>query len=222
MSGLRRRSKSELPPRRACGKGGKTSGKNPGNGRGEEPAFPLASIPFVRNILEYTKGTDDPDYIRLTSLLHWKQDSLGITNADLDRIFKETFPGYESQAWDAASDPVIDLIHAQADLALQADEGVNFENKIVLSIATRLQAEKYMVGELNDEAFTDAIDGNQTAALFNTFKNRSCGTPESTVTLDTVVLMTPENIHVNSFMYEPIIDMSDVALRSLYAQVKSL
>jgi hypothetical protein len=34
--------------------------------------------------------------------------------------------------------------------------------------------------------------------------------------------MTPENIHVNSFMYEPIIDMSDVALRSLYAQVKTL
>lgn len=182
----------------------------------------VASIPFVRNILEYTKGTDDPDYMRLTSLLHWKQDSLGITNGDLDRIFKETFPGYEAQAWDAPSDPVVDLIYAQADCALQADEGVNFENKIVLSIATRLQAEKFMVGELNDQSFTDAIDGNQTAVLFNSFKNRSCGTPESTATLDTVVLMTPENIHVNSFMYEPIIDMSDVALRSLYAQVKTL
>jgi hypothetical protein len=34
--------------------------------------------------------------------------------------------------------------------------------------------------------------------------------------------MTPENIHVNSFMYEPIIDMSDVALRELYSQVKGL
>ena len=34
--------------------------------------------------------------------------------------------------------------------------------------------------------------------------------------------MTPENIHVNSFMYEPIIDMSDVALREFYTQVKSL
>ncbi len=182
----------------------------------------VASIPFVRNILEYTKGTDDPDYMRLTSLLHWKHDSLGITNGDLDRIFKERFPGNESQAWHAASDPVVDLIYAQADCALQADEGVNFENKIVLSIATRLQAEKFMVGGLNDQAFTDAIDGNQTAVLFNSFKNRSCGTPESTATLDTVVLMTPENIHVNSFMYEPIIDMSDVALRSLYAQVKTL
>jgi hypothetical protein len=28
-------------------------------------------------------------------------------------------------------------------------------------------------------------------------------------TLDRVVLMTPENIHLDSFMYEPIVDMSD-------------
>jgi len=28
-----------------------------------------------------------------------------------------------------------------------------------------------------------------------------------------VVLMTPENIHLNSFMYEPIIDMSDEHLK---------
>ena len=34
--------------------------------------------------------------------------------------------------------------------------------------------------------------------------------------------MTPENIHVNSFMYEPIIDMSDVHLRQLYTDVQKL
>jgi hypothetical protein len=28
-------------------------------------------------------------------------------------------------------------------------------------------------------------------------------------TIQRVLLMTPENIHVNSFMYEPILDMSD-------------
>ena len=34
--------------------------------------------------------------------------------------------------------------------------------------------------------------------------------------------MTPENIHVNSFMYEPIIDMSDDHLRKLFVDVKGL
>jgi hypothetical protein len=34
--------------------------------------------------------------------------------------------------------------------------------------------------------------------------------------------MTPENIHLNSFMYEPILDMSDEHLRKLYEAVLAL
>ena len=34
--------------------------------------------------------------------------------------------------------------------------------------------------------------------------------------------MTPENIHLNSFMYEPIIDMSDEHLKKLYNDLKNL
>lgn len=181
-----------------------------------------ASIPFVRNILEYTKGVDDKDYILLTSLLHWKNDSASITNADLDRIFSETFQGQEGKAWGSPGSSVLDLLIQQAEQALVADEGVNFENKIVLSIATRILAEKYMVAELNDPDFTSGIEENQTQALFQAFRNRGLGTLQARETLDGVVLMTPENIHVNSFMYEPIIDMSDVALRDLYSQVKGL
>lgn len=182
----------------------------------------VASIPFVRNIIEYTKGIDDADYITLTSLLHWKNDSASITNAELDRIFNDTFRGQESKTWGSPNQSVIDLLLLQADHALAADEGVNFENKIVLSIATRILAEKYMVAVLNDPRFTDAIVANQTQVLFQAFRNRGLGTLQARETLDGVVLMTPENIHVNSFMYEPIIDMSDMALRELYSRVKTL
>ena len=41
-------------------------------------------------------------------------------------------------------------------------------------------------------------------------------------TLDDVVLMTPENIYVNSFKYEPINDLFDAALRGLSSRVKIL
>jgi hypothetical protein len=34
--------------------------------------------------------------------------------------------------------------------------------------------------------------------------------------------MTPESIHLNSFMYEPILDMSDGHLRNLLKQVRGL
>lgn len=182
----------------------------------------VASIPFVRNILEYTKGTEDADYIGLTSLLHWKDGSASLTNEELDRIFHDTFAGQEGKSWGSPKESVIDLVLQQADQALAADEGINFENKIVLSIATRILAEKYMVAGLRDPGFTDAIAANQTQALFRAFRSRGLGTPKDQETLDGVVLMTPENIHVNSFMYEPIIDMSDMALRDLYSQVKGL
>ncbi|WP_067246337.1 coiled-coil domain-containing protein [Microbacterium resistens] len=182
----------------------------------------IASIPFVRNILEYTKGEDDPDYLTLTSLLHWKADSASIDNAELDRIFNETFQVSEKKSWKTGDRPVIDLLLEQAEAALVAAEGINFENKIVLSIATRMVAEKHMVEELSDLAFTDGITGNQTHALFRAFKSRAHGTADSLRALDDVVLMTPENIHVNSFMYEPIIDLSDTALRELYRRVKEL
>lgn len=182
----------------------------------------VASIPFVRNILEYTKDVDDDDYIKLTSLLHWKSDSRLITQADLDRIFIDTFHGFNSKSWGSPSDSVIDLLIEQADIAVQASEGVNFENKIVLSIAIRLLAESYMVAELADQNFTDNITKVQTPVLFKAFRDRNLGTPESREILDGVVLTTPENIHVNSFMYEPIIDMSDAALRGLYSDIKQL
>lgn len=182
----------------------------------------IASIPFVRNILEYTRGEDDPDYLTLTSLLHWKADSASIDNAELDRIFNETFQVSEKKSWNTGDRPVIDLLLEQAEAALVAAEGINFENKIVLSIATRMVAEKHMVEELADLAFTDGITGNQTHALFQAFKSREHGTADSLRALDDVVLMTPENIHVNSFMYEPIIDLSDTALRELYRRVKEL
>jgi hypothetical protein len=67
----------------------------------------------------------------------------------------------------------------------------------------------------------EAITYNQTQALIGKFKETF---PTAAVIgcLDRVGLMTPENIHVNSFMYEPIVDMSDEHLRRLFSDVKKL
>jgi hypothetical protein len=51
----------------------------------------IACIPFVRNLVEYTRGDADPDFVKLTSLLHWKADSATITVGDLDAIYNRTF-----------------------------------------------------------------------------------------------------------------------------------
>ena len=100
--------------------------------------------------------------------------------------------------------------------------GINFENKIVLSIAIRLAAERFMAGKINDPAFMAVVDANQTPQLLAKYKSLFPGDTEAINVVLRVVLMTPENIHLNSFMYEPILDMSDEHLKKLYEDVLAL
>lgn len=179
----------------------------------------IASIPFMRNLVEFTSGESDPTFLRLTSLLHWKADSASITEIELDRIYGEMFnakvPATKSKK------TVVDLIGDQAKLCMSAPAGANFENKIVLAIAIRLAAERFMVGKIADPAFIAGISSNQTQALLARFRQVVVPNGEVAV-LDRVMTMTPENIHLNSFMYEPILDMSDEHLRKLYTDVLGL
>jgi|CXWL01.1.fsa_nt_gi energy-coupling factor transporter ATP-binding protein EcfA2 len=180
----------------------------------------IASIPFIRNLIEFTKGEQDPDYIKLTSLLHWKADSDSITHGELDSIYNKLFTATGNSADEQM--PVIKFIHEQASDCLKAAEGINFENKIVLSIAIRLAAEKFMVNKINDPAFVDTIESHQTPKLLEKFRDGFSAEVGNIKTIQRVILMTPENIHLNSFMYEPILDMSDEHLRKLYEDVLAL
>lgn len=180
----------------------------------------VCCIPFMRNLIEYTRDDADADYIKLTSLLHWKSDSNLITVADLDVVYGRLFTT-DGQSLDG-TELVLDLIGAEAKTCLQAPEGINFENKVVLAIATRLQAEKYMAAKINDAVWLASLNENQTPALLSRYRALFSSEDENIRVLQKVTLMTPENIHLNSFMYEPILDMSDQHLRRLYSDVSAL
>ena len=185
-----------------------------------DPKKKIASIPFIRNIIEFTKGDQDPDFVKLTSLLHWKRSSANITESDLDAIYKSVFNA--TGASPNGNSIVIDVIQREAEQCLQAIAGINFENKIVLSIAIRIAAEKFMVGKINDTKFVDSVEANQTPKLLAKFKELFPSDVHTIEIIQRVVLMTPENIHLNSFMYEPILDMSDEHLRNLYKDILAL
>jgi len=179
----------------------------------------VASIPFIRNLIEYTKGDKDPDYLYLTSLLHIKNNSRQITIDDLAGVYKKIFPEKIFE-FDNGNKTVLDVIFEQADSFMSCAQGINFEKKLVLSIAIRLKAEIYMIEKINNDSLITAINSNQTGKLFNLFKNNCTELHESLDILSRVKLMTPENIHLNSFMYEPLIDISDNHLRKLYSDIK--
>ena len=180
----------------------------------------IASIAFLRNLVEFSRGDTEPTYLKLTSMLHWGPDIAAMTVADLDAIFNS-----ECHTPGASADPgrsIIELIDTTADECLKAAPGLNLENKIVLSIATRLRSERFIVSRLNDAAFLARIDSHQTQRLIGKFKKEFPSETDAAAVLDRVALMTPENIHLNSFMYEPIIDMGEDHLRKLYTDVKAL
>ena len=61
---------------------------------------------------------------------------------------------------------------------------------------------------------------NQTREWFE--QARPYMTPEEIAVIENVNLITPESIHINSFMFEPLIDISDWTLKDLYQAVKNL
>ena len=67
-----------------------------------------------------------------------------------------------------------------------------------------------------------SITSNQTIPLIKEFKTNFQNDIESVKILEEVNLMTPKNIYLNSFMYEPIIDLSSYRLKTLYKKVCNL
>ena len=184
-----------------------------------DPKKRVASVPFLRNIIEYTRGENDPNFLTLTALLHWKANSEAITQANLDSIYNNLFE--EEGVFGDGDGVVVEMITETADACLNGG-AVKFENKIVLSIAIRNVAEGFMVKKINDTAFVDTIESNQSQALLKRFEQDFSSETNAINVIKRVVLMTPENIHLNSFMYEPILDMSDDHLKKLYSEVKAL
>lgn len=184
-------------------------------------AMLLASIPFIRNLAEYCGNNED--FILLTSLLHFKTDTSTLTVSDIEAIFKRNLVDKETLTLTNPTKLIIDLIYETADLIyLDSSEVIELENKIVLSMAIRLKSESYMVREINDIAFWTAITKNQTFELIRRFKNYFPTKSNEVLLLDQINLMTPENIHLNSFMYEPILDMANDHLKQLYNDTRTL
>lgn len=187
-------------------------------------AILCATIPFTRNIIEYTANEENIHYLKLTSLLHWKEDSEQITATDYWNIYAKVFNAEQTYS---NNQPMLELIFNQADLLTKQTEhdGLNLENKVLLSMAIRLQAEKYMTQAIRNKANNPDywFSGNckQYAGLIKKYK-QLLPTSLALSSLEKVSVTVSSNIHLNSFMYEPILDLTPEHLISLYQEIKAL
>lgn len=214
--------------------------KNWKNNPREKDIFAL--LPFVRNLIEY--GVDQnishtgEDFLFLTSLLHEKQDSRRITFGDIEPLYKHYAGVTQFDASVGTDVVVLSKLYSVCDDITTSD--TKLENKIVLSIGIRHKAEEYIIQQIHNYTgqlswrknkqnyrgtnveFMNFVQNNrnQTRELFNGYKQ--FGDADKIKILNEVNIMTPEHIHVNSFMYEPILDMDIVELHRLYHTIKNL
>lgn len=188
-----------------------------------DPKVFISLISFIRNIIDYSDSSETDDCIQLTSCLHEKTNSKDITIDDVFTIYKNRITKLKDKEVDFDKTIKIqNFIFDTADSIIE-EKNINeilLENKITLAIASRLKAEQYMISKL-PEADLTKINHVQTRVLSNMYKKKY-PTSFNLGIIDKVNLMTPENIHVNSFMYEPLIDMSVYHLLNLYQETKNL
>ncbi|MEK6308410.1 MAG: hypothetical protein V4752_19070 [Pantoea dispersa] len=183
--------------------------------------FYIASIPFIRNLCEYCGNNRDFD--SLTSLLHSKKGTGNILVSDLEVIYKNTLIDKPNLLLPDRDRVVKCVIFEEAeDIYNSRAQNADLESKIIIAIAIRLLAEFFMKININDEVFFSSISKNQTIALYRKFLELKPAESEAIALLTQVNLMTPENIHLNSFMFEPILDMSCEHLYTLYDSLKQL
>ena len=193
----------------------------------------IASIPFIRNIVEYVDSNKCPDYVLLTKLLHMINYSDGkhtkeICLTDIEIIINTVWKTDKKISAGRINKSVYDLIMEVAN-KISSNPNVDeiaLENKIALSMAIRLIAEEFMIQQIIDNC-GDAneikkIESSQTGKLLSLYKLCPGTRKDLLPALEEVSLMTAENIHLNSFMYEPLIDISILQLKNLYGTLLPL
>ncbi len=186
----------------------------------------FALIPFARNLIEYTSSqeSEDSNYIKLTSCLHMKKDTKNIKIQDISKIFDSVF-GTKRKKKEIEKDS--EKLYFEAIYAIaeeidnnKARDHVKLQNKIIFSIAIRLKAEEWMLGILKKLNQEFKSEKNQTRELYNATKEKLFDDKKRII--QKVLMLTPENIHINSFMFEPILDTPLDHLCECWKEVKNL
>lgn len=178
----------------------------------------ISLIPFLRNLYEYKQDNENKN--KLTNILHYKEEGMNLTLNDLEPIYEEWNICDFSDSVKAKKN-IYDLICDEAnEISQEKQKKISIINKMILSMAIRLKAENYMINKLGGFENLD-IKGDQTRVLFMEYLDKF--DDEHKIELfEEVSMMTPENIHINSFMFEPILDMDDYYLKKLYTDLLNL
>lgn len=187
----------------------------------DKAAF-ISLIPFVRNIIEYTTGDSCDEYLLLTSCLHDKPDTYTITIGQLFSCLKSHINGLKDNEFAREDKLYIEILNEATQAAMADPNEIEIRNKLVLSISIRIKTEEYLNSILTEEQKQgENLNYDPTGKLCKLFKKfYNVTKPKECLLVNKVLMLTSENIHLNNFMFEPIVDMPIAHLKALLKEVE--
>lgn len=177
----------------------------------------IAMVPFMRNIAEYLDFNSEKE--ELTKCLHIKDKSTAMREVYniFDTIFKINSAAYNTEKRNG--ELFIDVLFQSADTRKTHPSGDLLTDKVILSMACRLLLEKIIIEKCGlTKAQMDGISSNQTRELTKFITTTDT---ELQKLAQRVNIVTPESIHLNSFMIEPLLDLSIGEFEILYKDLKT-
>ena len=165
------------------------------------------AIPYLRE----AKTILQEDASLLTSCLHYKANTKSIRIKDILPFFpKKDLVIEEDKLY-------LDGLKEQANKMKNFDE-YDIVKKTILSICCRVFLEEKIID--TNINITEGINCNQFAYLKERYKDEL--NDDVVQLMDKVQLATPEFIHGNVFMYEPLVDIDGKYLKEIYKEVIAL
>lgn len=173
----------------------------------------LSAIPFAREISSYTNKDSQGQFLKY---FHIKSGTKNLTLGGLANKIKKSVKSAKINNIDLNKRYINTLFDECNRLSQLKNDKMTLKHKLVLAMGIRLKAELILIdGETIKR--TNDISNNQTATLFNNFKKYLRA--DFVRKLNSVLVVTPEFIHLNAFMYEPLIDVPTVILKKLYNDI---
>lgn len=180
---------------------------------GHDDAARIASIAMLRELVEMRDGSKGTDYDLLSSVLHGRPDGQDVTFDDLSDCYIRQI-GCTALAGDNRK--VQDVLVDVCNQIVNNGESFDLQAKIVLSVGIRTLVERYIHGAFASHGIelSDICTLGKIIAEFREKLPGECSAHADLI--DQAALIVPENIHVNGFMYEPLVDIGSHRFVSLY------
>lgn len=178
------------------------------NDTSDEKKF-ISLIPVCRNLIELKYGVNDEKYKTLCNVLHFRLNTKNILVEKIKPLFLETFNiNYNLDA----SRKVFDILFEQLNIlsTTNLSNSIGLDDKIVLAIGIRIVIE--MVFNVFDTSFVNSdLSLGEEYELVKQYLDLY-----DKKVFSKALISIPEFVHLNSFMYEPLIDIPTIVLQEIY------